>query len=59
MNAVDIASIGLVLTGAIASALAAMGFADSNDLAGLFWGALAAASLSAAVRFSTGTRRRR
>jgi hypothetical protein len=58
-NAVDIASAGLALGGAVCCAFAAMGFADANDLAGLFWSALAAASLTAAVRFSTGTRRRR
>jgi uncharacterized membrane protein YeaQ/YmgE (transglycosylase-associated protein family) len=54
-NAVDIMSAFLGLGGAVFCGLCAGAFADANDLAGLFWAALGAASLSAAVRM---TRRR-
>ncbi len=52
IDAVNIASAGLVLVGSACAWLAAWAFTDANDLGGVFWGTLAAAALAAAVRMT-------
>jgi len=52
VQAVNVIAAALVLSGSVASLFAAWSFTDANDIAGAFWGTLAAAMLAAAVRMA-------
>jgi hypothetical protein len=52
IHAVNMVSVAFVLAGTACCAVAAWAFADASDLAGVFWGTLAAAMLAASVRMA-------